>query len=152
MFPRGMDVSLFTATWERRLIHEPEAISYVGGERSIHFSLCFARNWVDFCAFSLLDLGLHTGGALNTCTGIIARAGSEPASCFVASCWTLWLFVFHLRHILSYFVWLFWFGKMVRLLFFHSCPYRDAALSADFCFSFGYTVGGTLNLQSNSVY
>lgn len=119
---------LFTATWERRLIHEPEAISYVGGERSIHFSLCFARNWVDFCAFSLLDLGLHTGGALNTCTGIIARAGSEPASCFVASCWTLWLFVFHLRHILSYFVWLFWFGKMVRLLFFSflSLPRRSA--------------------------
>lgn len=50
-----------------------EVISYVGGERSIHFSLRFPQNWVDICTFSLLDLGLHTGGALITSTSIIAR-------------------------------------------------------------------------------
>lgn len=63
--------------------------------------LRFPRNWVDICTFSLLDLGLHTGGALIPSTSIIARTGSGQHFASMHLAGNRGGFAFHLRHILS---------------------------------------------------
>lgn len=78
--------------------------------------LRFPRNWVDICTFSLLDLGLHTGGALNLPQASLhARgrsrhhaslhlAGRRGCSCFICAIYSLSLSGFDMTKWCGFFI------------------------------------------------